>query len=154
MWRHILNFELKLGLKKTSLIIYFLVLFSLAFLIVNILGGAFTGARIIIGNANNNVNAPIIVDTENDEVYYTPLYYVMSHFSKFIRPGAEIIEVEKTDPELMVTAAINEDGSKVLVIFNESNSNKSFQLFEKNSKLTDQRISISPRAIQTIKIDG
>ena len=22
--------------------------------------------------------APIIVDTENDEVYYTPLYYVMS----------------------------------------------------------------------------
>jgi glucosylceramidase len=98
--------------------------------------------------------APIIVDTENDEVYYTPLYYVMSHFSKFIRPGAEIIEVEKTDPELMVTAAINEDGSKVVVIFNESNSNKSFQLFEKNSKLTDQRISISPRAIQTIKIDG
>ena len=54
----------------------------------------------------------------------------------------------------MVTAAINEDGSKVVVIFNESNSNKSFQLFEKNSKLTDQRISISPRAIQTIKIDG
>ena len=98
--------------------------------------------------------APIIVDTENDQDYYTPLYYVMSHLSKFIRPGAEIIEVEKTDPELMVTAAINEDGSKVLVIFNESISNKSFQLFEKNSKLTDQRISISPRAIQTIKIDG
>ena len=61
MWRHILNFELKLGLKKTSLIIYFLVLFSLAFLIVNILGGAFTGARIIIGNANNNVNAPLVI---------------------------------------------------------------------------------------------
>ena len=69
--------------------------------------------------------APIIVDTENDEVYYTPLYYVMSHFSKFIRPGAEIIEVEKTDSDLMVTAAINRDGSKVLVIFNESNSDLS-----------------------------
>ena len=61
MWRHILNFELKLGIKKTSLIIYFLVLFSLAFLIVNILGGAFTGARIIIGNANNDVNAPLVI---------------------------------------------------------------------------------------------
>ena len=78
----------------------------------------------------------------------------MSHFSKFIRPGAEIIEVEKTDSDLMVTAAINRDGSKVLVIFNESNSDKSFQLFDKNSKLTNQIISISPRAIQTIKIDG
>jgi ABC-2 type transport system permease protein len=61
MWRHILNFELKLGLKKTSFIVYFLVFFSLAFLIVNILGGAFTGARIIIGNANNHLNAPLVI---------------------------------------------------------------------------------------------
>ena len=63
MWKHILNFELRLGLKKPSVIIYFLVFFGLAFLIVNILGGAFTGARIIIGNANNNLNAPLVIST-------------------------------------------------------------------------------------------
>ena len=28
----------------------------------------------------------MIVDPEKDEVYYTPLYYGMAHFSKFIRP--------------------------------------------------------------------
>ena len=61
MWKHILNFELRLGLKKTSVIVYFLVFFGLAFLIVNILGGAFTGARIIVGNANNNLNAPMVI---------------------------------------------------------------------------------------------
>ena len=61
MWIHIFNFELKLGIKKTSFIIYFLVFFSLAFLIVNILGGAFTGATIIIGNANNHLNAPLVI---------------------------------------------------------------------------------------------
>ena len=61
MWKHILNFELRLGFKKTSVLIYFAVFFGLAFLIVNILGGAFTGARIVVGNANNNLNAPLVI---------------------------------------------------------------------------------------------
>ena len=61
MWRYILNFELKLGFKKTSVLVYFIVFFGLAFLIVNILGGAFTGARIVVGNANNNLNAPLVI---------------------------------------------------------------------------------------------
>ena len=61
MWKYILNFELKLGFKKTSVLVYFVVFFGLAFLIVNILGGAFTGARIIVGNANNNLNAPLVI---------------------------------------------------------------------------------------------
>ena len=61
MWKHIFNFELRLGLKKTSVLVYFLVFFGLAFLIVNILGGAFTGARIVVGNANNNLNAPLVI---------------------------------------------------------------------------------------------
>ncbi len=61
MWKYILNFELKLGFKKTSVLVYFVVFFGLAFLIVNILGGTFTGARIIVGNANNNLNAPVVI---------------------------------------------------------------------------------------------
>ena len=61
MWKYILNFELKLGFKKTSVLVYFIVFFGLAFLIVNILGGAFTGARIVVGNANNNLNAPLVI---------------------------------------------------------------------------------------------
>ena len=61
MWKYILNFELKLGFKKTSVLVYFVGFFGLAFLIVNILGGAFTGARIIVGNANNNLNAPLVI---------------------------------------------------------------------------------------------
>ena len=32
--------------------------------------------------------APVIVDPEKDEVYITPIYYALSHFSRFIRPGA------------------------------------------------------------------
>jgi len=48
--------------------------------------------------------APVIVDPEKDEVYFTPLYYILAHFSKFIRPGAIRIGFENTDPSLMLTA--------------------------------------------------
>ena len=56
--------------------------------------------------ANNWCIAPVIVDPEKDEVYYTPLYYIMAHFSKFIRPEAKVIDVKKSDEELMVAAAV------------------------------------------------
>lgn len=93
--------------------------------------------------------APIIVDPKADEVYYTPLYFIMTHFSKFIRPGAEVIGVDSTDKNLMVTAAQNPDGSVAVVVFNEGMEQKSFEL--KTLESTKQ-ISISPQAIQTILI--
>ena len=57
---------------------------------------------------NNWCVAPIIVDPNIDEIYYTPLYYVMTHFSKYIRPGAEIIEAKNTC--LLYTSPSPRDG--------------------------------------------
>ena len=94
--------------------------------------------------------APVIVDPEKDEVYFTPIYYTMAHFSKYIRPQAEIIEVKKSDEDLMVTAAKNTDGSIAVVIFNEGTTQKSFQL-SLGSEVTT--ISINAQAIQTILIN-
>lgn len=94
--------------------------------------------------------APVIVDPEKDEVYFTPLYYTMAHFSKYIRPGAEVIEAENSDKDLMVTAAKNPDGSIAVVVFNEGKKGKHFTLsLGENSK----EIAISPQAIQTILIN-
>ena len=93
--------------------------------------------------------APVIIDPDSDEVYYTPLYYVMAHFSKFIRPGAEVIAADSTDKDLMVTAAHNLDGSTAVVVFNEGFKEKTYQL--KGLKL-EKTINISPQAIQTILI--
>ncbi|MDC3366136.1 glycosyl hydrolase family 30 [Flavobacteriaceae bacterium] len=94
--------------------------------------------------------APVIVDPEKDEVYFTPIYYTMAHFSKYIRPQAEIIEVQKSDEDLMVTAAKNTDGSIAVVIFNEGTTKKSFQLSLGSETTT---ISINAQAIQTILIN-
>ncbi|TNJ42554.1 glycoside hydrolase family 30 protein [Tamlana fucoidanivorans] len=93
--------------------------------------------------------APVIVDPDKDEIYFTPLYDIMVHFSRYIRPEAKVIKVENTDKELMITAAKNPDGSIAVVIFNEGMTNKSFTI-----KLFNQSkdIQISKQAIQTIVI--
>ena len=93
--------------------------------------------------------APVIVDTDADEVYFTPLYYTMAHFSRYIRPEAVRIGINSTDKELAVTAAKNPDGSIAVVLFNEGFEEKSFNL-----KLNDQSVNlrITPQTIQTIMI--
>ncbi|MEY2923969.1 MAG: hypothetical protein RLZZ337_509 [Bacteroidota bacterium] len=91
--------------------------------------------------------APVLADVETDEVYFTPLYYVMSHFSKFIRPNAVRIGIETSDKDLQATAAKNPDGSITVVVFNEGENFKNFNL-ELNG--SSQIINIEPQAIQTI----
>ncbi len=93
--------------------------------------------------------APVIVDPEQDQVYFTPLYYTLSHFSRFIRPEAKVISAYHSDEVLMVTAAQNPDRSIAVVVFNPSEEARSFHL-----SLADERklMSISPQAIQTILI--
>lgn len=93
--------------------------------------------------------APVIVDPENDEVYFTPIYYTMAHFSKFIRPQAQVIGVENSDDSLQVTAAKNTDGSIAVVIFNEGMEPKTMNLSLGESSV---QIAIDRQAIQTILI--
>lgn len=93
--------------------------------------------------------APVLVDEKNDEVYFTPIYYVLAHFSKYIRPGAVRIGFKNSDDSLMVTAAQNPDGTIALIIFNPSTqaNNISVALGRK-----DVSIAIAAQALQTVII--
>ncbi len=93
--------------------------------------------------------APIIVDPEKDEVYFTPIYYILSHFSKYIRPGAVRIGFENPVDSLQVTAAKNLDGSIAVIVFNPTEQTKQFSLALGDNSNT---ISINPQAIQTIVV--
>ncbi len=97
----------------------------------------------------NWCTAPVIVDPDQDEVYFTPLYYVMAHFSRYIRPGAVRIGFDNSDDKVMVTAAKNPDGSIAVVILNMKDEAKSIKL-TLEGKSTD--ISISAKALQTVII--
>ena len=95
--------------------------------------------------------APVIVDPEKDEVYITPIYYALAHFSKFIRPGAVRIGFDNPDESLMLTAAHNPDGKIAVVILNMNDKPKNIGI-----RLEDRTASvqISAKAIQTIVISG
>ncbi|MFV9551843.1 glycoside hydrolase family 30 protein [Algibacter sp. PT7-4] len=93
--------------------------------------------------------APVIVDPETDEVYFTPLYFTMAHFSKFIRPQAKVIAHDNSDISIMATAAKNPDGSISVVLFNEFDTAKSVRLKLNESIIT---FSIDAKAIQTVII--
>ena len=93
--------------------------------------------------------APIIVDPVKDEVYLTPIYYTMAHFSKYIRPGAKVIKVNNLDDSLMITAAQNPDQTIAVVIFNETEIPKTINLSIHEKTV---EFSINAQAIQTIVI--
>ncbi len=94
--------------------------------------------------------APVIVDPDKDQVYFTPLYYTMAHFSKYIRPGAKVIETTRPDNQkFMITAAKNPDGSIAVVLFNEEAIPIDYSL-----TLNEQTVNlhIQGQALQTIVI--
>lgn len=93
--------------------------------------------------------APIIVDTDKDQVYLTPLYYTMAHFSKFIRPGAVKIGCELKHDSVIATAVKNLDGTIAVLVFNPSEQIQNLEINLNNNK---QVISINAQALQTILI--
>lgn len=97
----------------------------------------------------NWCTAPIIVDLEKDEVYFTPLYYVMVHFSKFIRPGAVKIGCRIDHNELKATAVKNPDGTITVIVFNPTEKEQTIELNFNNLK---KNSFISAKALQTMVI--
>jgi len=100
--------------------------------------------------ARNWCIAPVIVDPDTDEIYFTPLYYTMVHFSRFIRPDATRIGFRNPDKDLMVTAAQNPDGSIAVILFNPTEEAKGIVL---KSGATQKQFIISEKAIQTVVIN-
>ena len=91
--------------------------------------------------------APVIVDPEQDEVYFTPLYDVMCHFSKFIRPGATVLASECADDELMAVAVETPDGGHVIVCFNPGDTPRTVRI---EGLSEDVRIELDAQALQTV----
>ena len=93
--------------------------------------------------------APVIVDPEQNQVYYTPLFYTLSHFSRYIRPGAYRVGFEVSESDIEVTAAENPDGSLIVVLFNPTEQSRSYRLEIDDSSFSGD---ISGQAIQTLVV--
>ncbi len=79
-------------------------------------------------HAGNWCVAPVLARPDSDEVYYTPIYHVMRHFSRYVRPGAVRIGVDSNVDGLMVTALRDPGGQIVVEVLNQQERAISYSL--------------------------
>ncbi len=102
-------------------------------------------------NPYDNFNsAPVLINPVTDEVVFTPLYYLLSHFSKFIRPDARRIGIKsETIDGIIYTAAKNIDGSIALVVFNKNEEAHTLSITLEHN---NYEVTIPSNTMQTIHI--
>ena len=105
-------------------------------------------------HVGNFCGAPIMIDTQNGDIYYTPIYYVLSQFSKTIRPGDKALQVETKltgldSDALHASAAVNDKGLVSVQLLNTTKEPISFSL-QFGEQYTE--VVMSANALQTIRV--
>jgi glucosylceramidase len=91
--------------------------------------------------------APIHANTKTGELIYTPTYYYIGHFSKFIKPGALRVSTTTSRTTIESTSFQNENGSIVTVVMNKTDHTIGYKLIV---GAAETYLEIQPRAMQTI----
>ncbi|RPI00549.1 MAG: glycosyl hydrolase [Calditrichaeota bacterium] len=91
--------------------------------------------------------APIHADVRTDELIYTPSFYYIGHFSKFIQPKAKRVSTAPSRSHLMSTSFINPDGRMATIVMNQNDQPITYSLFVGAQSV---QVVILPHAIQTI----
>ncbi len=91
--------------------------------------------------------APIHANLQTGELIYTPSYFFIGHFSKFINKDAKRISSVASRSQLITTSFINTNGKVVTIVMNESNKKVTYYLCVGTQS---KEVSILPNAIQTL----
>jgi glucosylceramidase len=105
-------------------------------------------------HAGNYCGAPIMIDTTTQEVYYTPIYYVLAQFSRTIRPGDKAVRTDRTldgldSDALHASATINEDALVSVQLLNTTKEAIAFKLQIADS-FAD--VTIPANSVQTVRV--
>lgn len=91
--------------------------------------------------------APLHGDLRNDSLIYTPSYYYIGHFSRFIRPGAVRLGSASSRSTLETVSFQHPDGKTATVVMNTTDEPISYQLLIGSRMCT---VDIPARAMQTL----
>ena len=95
----------------------------------------------------NQQHPVVIIDRNTKEVTYTGLYYYLTHFSRFVKPGAYRINCTGGSSSLNFVGFLNTDGSIILNVIN--NGDETDCKISWNNKMTIQRLKA--HSITTVK---
>ena len=80
-------------------------------------------------HVNNFAAAQVMIDYQNDIIYFTPYYYALKQFSRSMRPGDVVLGVSQPAKEnLMVCAVKKADGSYAINMLNKAKADEAFKL--------------------------
>jgi glucosylceramidase len=98
-------------------------------------------------HVGNYCFAPIHGDTRTGELIYTPTYYYIGHFSKFIRPGAHRVSTTSSRSHLLVTSFVNPDDTIATIVMNQSDMEIHYNFMVGSAKA---ELSIPAHGMQTL----
>lgn len=108
--------------------------------------------------ADNQVDAPILVDLENQTFYRQPMYYYLGHFSKFILPGSRLLRSEVMGPRPIECVVFQTPETSmlpahtVIVVLNRSFTKRHYRIEDKRIPCEKRFLDLTlpPHSIQTI----
>ena len=105
-------------------------------------------------HVGNFCGAPIMIDTETGQVYYTPIYHVLAQFSRTIRPGDRAVATSRAldglgDDALHASATVNDAGLLSVQLLNTTKQPIRFGL-QIGGQFAD--VEIPANAVQTVRV--
>ncbi|KAI6198961.1 Glucosylceramidase [Aphelenchoides besseyi] len=104
----------------------------------------------------NFVDAPIIVNGSGNEFFKQPMYYVLGHFSKFIRPDSVRIQIkvdgyEGTENDTLEAVAFTTPSEQFVVVAHNRDEHESVELLvgvDGTNKFV--KVELPPKSIRTV----
>jgi glucosylceramidase len=91
--------------------------------------------------------APIHADTRTDELIFTPSYYFIGHFSKFVHPGDKRISTATSYSSLLSTSFIDSEGKIATIVMNKADEELTYSLHIDGFEAV---VKIPARSIQSL----
>ena len=105
-------------------------------------------------HADNFCGAPIMIDTRSQDIYYTPIYYVLAQFSRTIRPGDRAVKTHQEKgylkpDDLHACATLDPNGMLSVQVLNTTRDPIHYSI-----QIAHQfvEIEIPENAVQTVRI--
>jgi glucosylceramidase len=100
-------------------------------------------------HVSNLCFAPVHGDIEKDELVFTPTFYALGHFSKFVAPGAKRLATTTSRSPILSVSYQNPDGSIAAIVYNISDEPINYRLYI-NRKATE--LEIEAKSLQTVVV--
>ncbi len=91
--------------------------------------------------------APVHADSKSGNLIYTPSYYYIGHFSKFIKNGSQRISSVASRSQLLTTSFLNKTGNITTIVMNPTDKKITYFLCVRSLAV---EVTIAPHSIQTL----